>query len=322
MRALPEIDLGKYIFFVLLLFFCSCQKQDDSIIEEYSAGDDDESFLFFTDPHLSWGTDRELDSHMSCLQLYYSAENCDFCLCGGDWLNRDETFCQAYMCLHKVNSLADSYFADKFYSVLGNHDTNYQGKLMESSSEYSGIFNQEMINGLLFQKFGRAYYSFETEHTKWLVLDTGIDWDAGMTPYRWEQIRWMGEELMQAGKKHVIVVLHIFASYCSDGEFVTHRFADTAMSLAMAYNAKDLIELDDNTIFDFGETSGSVACFMCGHCHVDHVFNETSIPVICTRRFIKDGVISFDLCRLDWEKGQMIMTRIGDGEDRIINIVS
>lgn len=313
------------LFVLILLCICmfpwACKKSESPVPQFRKRADAKETFVYFADPHLSGKSDEILEESFRSFHHYYDEGSMDFCLCGGDWLNKDETLCQAYTYLAKVNTLAEKYFAEDYYPVLGNHDTNYQGRMFGSSSENTGRFTQNTIDTLMFGRFGRAYYSFETQKTKWLVLDSGLDWEPDMTPYRWEQIRWMGSELEDSDKDHVMVVLHIYVNYASDGSLIVQKFAEHAMNMALSYNAREVMTPEGGATLDFHDASGHVACFLCGHIHADRVFDELPIPVVSIGKALVDDVISFDLCTLDWDAGKLIMQRIGTGEDRIIDIV-
>lgn len=316
-------DLSRTIILIFLniVILASCSKEPTSDISYEILPVEGETFLYFTDPHLSRASDKTLHHAFYTLLRHYENFNCSFCICGGDWLGNNETYEEACEKLETINSAAQDYFSDQYYPILGNHDTNYQGRLYEDSEKYSGRLTDDDMIRLMFNRFGKAYYSFETDSTSWFILDSGIDWETKMSDYRWEQVEWLGQKIQTNRKKHIIIAIHIYANYDSKGEFIIQSLAANAMTLATACNARDRITLNEIE-YDFSDATGTIACFLCGHNHIDHVFDSSSIPVICTRRLVTDGTCSFDLCRIDWNKGELTMKRIGDGKDRIINIVT
>lgn len=283
--------------------------------------DGTESFIYFTDPHLSRTSQKNIDRTFNLLKMYAKEYGYNFCICGGDWLVNNETYAEACDALRYIHKSADIAFGDNYYPVLGNHDTNYQGRKDECSSKNTGQLQDADIHDLMFNRFGRAYYEFETDETLWIVLDSGIDWETEMSQYRWEQIDWLGSKLQSDSKKHVVICIHIFSNYDSKGTLVIQKLAKNAMDLSLAYNSRLKKEFN-GIVYDFTDTSGSVACFLCGHNHADYVMESLGIPVICTRRFETDGIKSFDLCTFDWDNGQLAIKRVGEGSDRVVNIIT
>lgn len=286
-----------------------------------SVQDGQESFIYFTDPHLSQTSEKNIAKSFRLLHKYMEKYGYGFCVCGGDWLVNNETHSEACNALKVIHKTAHSVFGDNYYPVLGNHDTNYQGRMSESSSRNTARLSEAEINNLMFSRFGQSYYTFETDKTLWIVLDSGIDWETEMSEYRCEQIDWLGATLQSDRKEHVVICIHIFANYDSKDSLVVQKLAKNAMDLSLAYNSRSVKEVHGN-VYDFTDVSGSVACFLCGHNHVDYVMESSGIPVICTRRFKTNGIHSFDLCTFDWETGQLIMKRVGEGNDRTVSIIT
>ena len=309
-----------WVISCILGFLIACT-EIDQIRQCDVLPEDKESFIYFTDPHLSRTSQKNIDHAFKLLQMYKKEYGYGFCICGGDWLVNNETYAEACNALSAIHKSADTDFGGNYYPVLGNHDTNYQGRRYEYSAKNTGRLQDADINDLMFSRFGRAYYQFETDETLWIVLDSGIDWEIEMSDYRWEQIDWLGSKLKSESKEHIVICIHIFANYDSTGSLVIQKFAKNAMDLSLAYNSRSKKELN-GIVYDFTDASGSVACFLCGHNHVDFVIESYGIPVICTRRFEMDGIYSFDLCTFDWDAGQMIMKRVGEGRDRVVNIIT
>lgn len=278
-----------------------------------------ESFIYFTDPHLTGSGKNNIRNTLKKISAYHKEYDYELCICGGDWLVNNETYAEAYSSLEHIQSTAEDLFSGNYYPVLGNHDTNYQGRLYEYSGKNSGRLTYEDINQVMFDRFGKAYYSFETDSTAWFILDSGIDWETDMSDYRWEQVEWFCRNLQSTSKRHAAIVIHIYANYDSKGALVVQQLAENVMKAAEACNAGTQVQLNGKT-YDFSSATCSVGFALCGHNHIDYVLESSTIPVICTRRLTNGNINSFDLCSIDWDLGKLTMRRVGQGNDRTIDI--
>lgn len=275
-----------------------------------------DSFLFFTDPHIDH-QQIYFDSSLRKLVETYGRFPLDFCLCGGDWLNDKDTKEQAVEKLHVIDSVVHRQWGQDFYMILGNHDTNYQGKYNEMSEQNTGIIEQDKINEIFFKNYGSAYYTFSTSNTLFIVLDSGIDWISEMTNYRWEQINWLAEQLMHNTFEHIILGFHIFSNKLPQPEL----FAQNILEVGEAFNKRENITKNRNS-YDFSNAVGSVACVICGHLHKDFISYRYSIPVVGTTHLIAGKILNYDLCLIDWEANVMHLFRVGNGASRLVNLSS
>ena len=214
-----------------------------------------------------------------------------------------------------------SKFGNRYYPILGNHDTNYQG-VDNNGNANSGVLQQKALKNLWFRNYTAMYYDFKTENTRYYCFDTGTDWENDMTDYRWKQIDWFANAVNTNDDKHSAIALHIFTNQSkSDAETALNpqNLAKNITIIAQAYNNKTTITLNGKT-YDFTSTSGKVSYLICGHSHYDANFVYNDIPVIITT---KCGYIpNFDLVYADYDKAKLEMVRIGNGESRSIDIIS
>lgn len=273
------------------------------------------SFLFFTDPHIN-ENNSTFEQYLRSLEYNYNRVPLEFCLCGGDWLNNNDTNQQAYGKLRFIADYTYHVFGDNYYPILGNHDTNYQGRYTNESEENAGMLSHEEIVGLLFYRQENSYYAFERNHVKFLILDTGIDWNRQMDAYRWEQAHWFASGLQTNKSNHIVIAMHIYTNDI-DGTKSPELFSQYIMEIADAHNNRKAISLN-GVEYDFADAYGKVACVLCGHCHEDFITTSYSIPIVGTTH-LKDGNIpTFDLCVFNWKQNVLNLLRVGIGHDRII----
>lgn len=315
------------IFITRFLIVCSftiisCSKNpiEISIVDDfrsiYNSAGDKTSFLFFTDTHLN-ENNNIFDQYISCIYDYYDQLPLEFCLCGGDWLNNSDTNQQAYNKLQFIGDFTYGLFKENIYNILGNHDTNYQGKLDENSPKDTGLLSHDTLVNLLFHLQGNSYYTFRSNNARLFIFDTGIDWDFQMNKFRWEQVDWFAKHLETNIDENIIIALHI---YSNDIDNPTD-FSKHIMEIANAFNDKIDISINGNH-YDFYDSIGKIACVLCGHCHTDFIKEEYSIPVIGTTHFKDGDVPTFDLCIFDWEQNILNLIRVGSGVDRIVRLKS
>lgn len=299
----------------------------DSAIEQYSSllanGSESDSYLFFTDPHIfQHKVDEEkMEKAIGTLEYVFNNTPTQMVLCGGDWLQDSDTQSEASTKLGRIDGIMRSKFGDRYYPILGNHDTNYQG-VDSNGNANSGVLQQKALKNLWFRNYPAMYYDFKTESTRYYCFDTGTDWETDMTDYRWKQVDWFANALNANNDKHSVIALHIFTNQPkSDAETALNpqNLAKNITIIAQAYNNKTTITLNGKT-YDFTSTSGKVSYLICGHSHYDANFVYNDIPVIITT---KCGYIpNFDLVYADYDKAKLEMVRIGNGESRSIDIIS
>lgn len=283
---------------------------------------DVEPFIFFTDTHLYYKnvSYEKRNNAINLLRQYYNNIPSNFVLCGGDWLTNHKQS-DALQYLGEIDGMMNSSFKN-YYPMFGNHDNNYQGGI-EGESRSDGdegvLSNQVMIN-LWFRKYGKMYYAFKGSSTRFLVLDTGIDWDSSMTAYRWKQIDWVADLLINHPENHNAIAMHI-VSNSSPFESGITPMANAVTKLCNAFNSRTTIILNGKE-YNFVGAEGKVHIIICGHSHQDYTGSINGIPVFCTTQLLKGyvGVETFDLVLLDYANYKIKSVRIGDGNDREYNL--
>ena len=323
--------------FVLLLFslplFACCNKTDEGdrtqekarmVYQRFSAISTNcesgpEAFLYFTDPHLlSYGNrfdesiKNQLVSSFDLAKEVYKMLPLNFVLCGGDWLIDSDTQEIAKQKLLFADKQMKSMFTP-YYKMFGNHDTNYQG-IISDDNKNRGDFPREFIDKEYFSETGSAYYSFVEGNTEFFVLDSGIDWNPALNDYRREQLKWLSNELEKSDRLHKAIGIHLFYN---DGIKIT-PMAEELMSICSAFNSRTKYIIDDDE-YDFSHSRGVIHFVISGHSHVDFTERVKGIPVIGTTNFYR-GTHPFDICILDYNTGYLDMVRVGEGEDRHVEM--
>lgn len=324
-----------YIFILLVNISCSKQELNEEIqssevykeacllYEEYAEKyHPDESFLFFTDPHLpnidGLFPDSSRESFISSFDLakaLYDDLSLYFCLCGGDWLNRMDTQDIAKQKLLFVDEQMKSLF-NRYYKILGNHDTNYQGVISNNNSG-RGDLPRSFIDQVYFVETGSAFYSFVGNMTRFYVLDSGLDWTSDMDDYRWEQIHWLANQLGNNRLKHIAICIHMF--------YIDERIVPMSKELVQlidAFNNRSSITLQ-GIEYDFSLATGNIQFVLSGHNHKDSITfvgENGTIPIIQTINYSYEGSNSFDLCQVDYNCDVLTLIRVGYGESRSVSI--
>ncbi len=282
----------------------------------------DETFLFFTDPHLLKSYDqfgntvkKNLVSSFSTSKEVYDLLSLKFCLCGGDWLNSGDSQSVAMEKLLYADSIMKSIFS-RYYKIMGNHDTNYQGIVSPEDSS-RGDLSRAFIDKVYFSETGSAYYSFKGNKTLFYVLDSGLDSRPKMDEYRWEQLLWLADQLLSYDYEHQIICLHMFYRL---GKLVP--MSEFLIQLCEAYNSKCSISLN-GVEYDYSSTYGTIHVILSGHNHLDeiaYVGENGDIPVIQTCNFCNNGSFSFDICLLDYRNHSLDLIRVGNGDNRQVQL--
>lgn len=310
-------------FVIIIISSCTEEMMEESIYdvgiidkfkELYATSYNNDAFIFFTDSHCS-SRDSYFYDYIAQIECYYKNSPVTFCVCGGDWLNNMDTKDEALSKLEFIDRTLNNIFPFCYFPVLGNHDTNYQGRKDLNSPMYSGTLSYKEINSTIFKRFDKSYYAFNTNSAKYFVLDSGIDWIYRIDDYRNNQINWFCENLLKNNKENLVVFLHIYQNEVD----IVHPYSKIFMDIAIAFNNRSNIELNGD-IVDFSSTFGRIAFFMCGHLHSDFIDNTTSIPVIGTTHFKENNSPTFDLCMVDWEQCVLYTLRVGSGASRQIKL--
>jgi hypothetical protein len=299
-----------------------------------------DSFIFFTDPHLTEGSDyrAEFYEYLNTIAAYYNEAPVDFCVCGGDWLGNSDTQEEACRKLALIHSTTRSKF-DRMYHVIGNHDTNYQGYINSESTEQDGVLSDNTIRNLLFRNEGKPYYTFDANNTRFFVFDTGVDWDwiTGASTigddeiieeeiipgneYKGHQYPWFVQELNKCDGMNIVLIMHIVYNKKDDGSLALHPVASSILSIADDYNSRKSMLYLDGLSYDFTKATGNIRFVMGGHIHYDHeTRTRGGIPIVITTETTEGNTPTFDMCLVDYDDNKLHLIRVGSGEDRVIDI--
>ena len=287
---------------------------------------DNETFVFFTDPHTvnEYVSDSNMRLGMNLIEYAFNSTPTSYVICGGDWLQDNDTKAVALNRLGYIDGFMRRKYGDAYLPIIGNHDTNYQGIDHEGSDENTGRLPQDVIRQVWFRKYGSMYYSYKALSSRFYIFDTELDWYTSMTEYRWEQVDWFAKQLIQNDDTHSIMFFHIFSNASKvnleanvPGNVVP--FIENLYEVAMKYNAKETLTLNGES-YNFTGTSGKIAFAQCGHSHFDSIVTYKGIPTVITTN--TTWLSNFDLCVVDYTNEKYKMFRIGDGDDREVNIIT
>lgn len=268
------------------------------------AADSTERFLFFSDPHpfvsmdkVEWGKDNKLDR----MKEYLDVSGSDFIISGGDWLT-DHKKDTAIDDLKLAEKTMQDIFGAKYYPLMGNHDNN--DKIEE-------VDHDEIVK-IMFNRWGKAYYTFKGKRTRFYVFDTGsIAHLRDDDDYKKEQTKWFINNLLSNDDEHIVIVMHM-AQVMDDGGPISSPQAIQLSEVADAFNNRRVYDG-----YDFGKSTGTVHVILAGHWHEDNNYVLNNIPV-----YIIDDAQegNFDMVLLDYDSRQLRTVRVGSGENRVINI--
>ncbi len=277
-----------------------------------------EPFMFFTDPHLcqKWEEWVPLfNTYMDTCHDMYKQSAADLVFCGGDWLGNNDTREEAAYKLGYIYARMRDMFGDNYCPILGNHDTNYQG-VVNVGETNTGTLSQAAINNLYFAG-GNSYYTVDGRATRFIVLDTGVEWNDGMTDYRLNQLDWVANVLRNNDADNLAIMAHIFR--VSSESTVPAALANCVTGMCDAFNRRTAYTFSGRT-YDFTGCTGRVRFAMFGHNHKDEVTSYNNIPVIITADLRNGGVPTFDLCAIDYNANKLYLDRVGTGSSREVNI--
>lgn len=287
-------------------------------------GNIDEAFLFFTDPHLlgsgnqfSEDTKNNFIASFDLANELFDTLKLDFCLCGGDWLNSGDTRNVAMEKLLFADRQMKILFP-RYYKMMGNHDTNYQGIVSETDLS-RGDFFKEDIDLKYFSDTGKAYYSFKTKISEFFILDSGLDWVVEIDEYRNNQIKWLSKKLIESTSLHKVIGIHMFYINTPNNNEITPMSREI-IEVCNSFNTRKKYTIDELEL-DYSESNGFVHYILTGHCHVDFVENINGIPIIGTRSFC-DETHPFDICVVDYDSGYLDLIRVGKDGNRRLKILN
>ena len=282
---------------------------------------DTEQFAYFTDPHLTGyngattGFLDRFDQYLDTLRQYVDRTPVTFTLCGGDWLNNDETETTAKWKLGLAYGAGNRF--KRLYNTVGNHDTGY-----DESDDVPITLDNQSINNALFGGEHPNYYTFDGTHTRFYVFDSG-KMDLPMTDYRWAQIAWFANALKTEDKAHAAVSIHIwFTNVSGDATDNTiSPLATNITSIISAYNSRSSVTLN-GVAYNFVGCTGHVEFVICGHTHFDKSGTAAGIPVVNTLNMPKGNVPSFDIVYVDYDARKISTVRVGTGSDRTFDLAT
>ncbi len=267
-----------------------------------------EKFLYFTDPHYVTASadgsiDFAYDNYINVMAKHFNASSASFVLSGGDWLNKDNTRENAIANLKEIDLRMRNAFGNKYYLVVGNHDTNYQGASKLTNDDIISAWYTDARYG------GSSYYSFEGENTRFFVFDSGIDWnhESAMTDYDITQINWYISELMTNTAEHIALAPHMLYSATE-----LHPGTKEILAVSEAFNNRTSIVFNGNT-YDFSDATGKVEFLIAGHSHKDEVTYNNGIACILTQKNSHGNVYPiFDMIAVDYDKNVLYAYRVAN----------
>ena len=285
-----------------------------------------ESFLFFTDPHLLNGNYNEqtMNDYISTIQKYYNSTPTSFIICGGDWIGNADLPSDAAFKLGYIDGFMGAKF-DNYYMLVGNHDTNYQGKADSESETYTARLSPDSIHNLWYRsKSRKTYYSFNGENTKFYCFDTGVEAQGftAFSGYYLDEVKWFANSLLSDNSAHIALALHIFFRTATTWDITNVDYiADIIFDIAKAYNDRGSVTVD-GTSYDYQSATGKVEFAISGHTHTDISGTYKGIPVIITCSV--DGHVygaakpTFDLIFVDYDDRVLKTIRVGNNLSRVL----
>ena len=263
----------------------------------------EEMFIFFSDPHpftsmdsVKWSRNTQLER----MKEHLDVSGSDFILCGGDWLtdhNKETGIEDLKLAERKMQEM----FGDRYYPMVGNHDNN--DKIDE--------IPHETIVDIMFSRWGKAYYSFMGDTTRFYVFDSDSIPHIAMDDYKKEQAKWFLESLSVNDDKHIAIAIHM-CQIMDDGGPISSEQAIQLSEIANAYNNRTSYDG-----YDFSGKIGKVHVILAGHWHQDNDYILNNIPV-----YIIDDAQegNFDMVLMDYESNELRALRVGTGNGRIIKL--
>lgn len=296
--------------------------EDEITSEETLKTNNSDSFIFFTDPHLfepfsgSSIDENWFNSFIPMFQSAYAENDSNFIMCGGDLLNHGDSREDAFNKLSYFSKRMKGSF-EHFYTIVGNHDTNYQGDtFIESRDSLSCRLTQQELQKALF-KGRKSYYFFDTKLTRHYCFDSGIDWDSAfLNRFRNEQIKWFANDLKLNNKQHITIFIHI--AFTGIQQKPLSALLSNLGTIIKSYNERKSVSFLGH-VYDYKKAKGHIDFIQSGHEHID-INNRFcgGVPIITTRTFASSNA-TFDSVFVDYDESVITCTRYGIGEDRSFN---
>ena len=291
----------------------------------FTAGIDGDSFVFITDVH--WQSNQK-HSPILAKQIM-DATNVDKIICGGDLIGGGAKAPMIKLMSDCVNSFKS---IGRFYSLLGNHDTNKIGA--DSSSDYFTKANAYALmqkeSDFIMDYGNPCYFYFDnpTAKTRYICLDTGEE----STPLDSTQSTWLSNTLasMPSGY-HALVFAHIIYQTAT-----TWHIGLQPSELERTAFMNDVCDILD--AFNANNSDKFIEAIFGGHTHIDADFvTSGGIPIVLTdcdtrQTFTEtssgSGVANhavgtvneqcFDVTTIDYANRTIKCVRVGRGSNRTI----
>lgn len=289
----------------------------DYIVSGKTAPSKTESFLFFTDPHTVEDSEWEngCRNMLQTIKNYYDSTPTSFIMCGGDWIGNSDTPDKACYKLGLIKGFMDKLFLNN-YLIVGNHDTNYQGKADESSEIRTTRLSNDAISGLWYDG-GKAYYSFKGNYTTFYCFDTGVENQKleDCDNYFWDQAIWFANSLIKNESEHIIIFMHIL--YYNN---VINQMANQVNDISKKFNNRE-IKYINNIPYNFSNVKGKIDFILCGHNHSDsNGLTEGGIAYAITKNAYPNGTPTFDMVMINYDNRIINLVRVGEGNSRKISM--
>lgn len=271
-----------------------------------------EQFMFFTDCHTVFNGDweRRTSAHIDYIKRIYASAPVNFIVDGGDWLTDSHTVQEA---CHAHGFIRNQFDNVPYYRAVGNHDTNDQG--------VQKLTHQQLHN--LIQKGEKTYYSFETENTKFIVLNSQSDNSSNCdNDFVIEMLRFVHQELLTNTKPHIIFIIHIYVLNTATTSTYWHGFNRVDYLVNQFNNRKSgsIGAIADLGVIDFTNVTGKIHAVFTGHCHADFTrVDSNKLNIIGTKNNDYTAP-AIDLVNVDYDANTITIKRVGNGEDRTMTM--
>lgn len=291
----------------------------------FKSGAEGEAYLYFTDPHaVKDGKDATFSNgkveRFEALAELYSQSIAGFAVCGGDWLNHSNTKNDALNILGYIKAQTEKWFGN-CHLIVGNHDYNYQLVTDGKYGRSPHVLSPSELAAVWFPEYGKTYYTFQTETSRYYVFDSGIDWDrkeGGLNDYDKEQVAWYLGQLAANDDRHIVLMPHMV--YVSSSSTWYHAGTEEYAKISAAYNARESYTFEGKT-YDFSQKTGKVEYIIAGHSHRDEVGALHGIPYVLTLTNSAESAATADFVYADYEARELHLFRVGNGENRIVSLI-
>ena len=302
-------------------------------------------FAFITDPHINIGTPA---LHSKALLNYISRHTLvDTVVCGGDLANGG-TKNGAPEFAQLIRDGYDYINPDNHWNVLsvaGNHDTGIEYN--EDLTPTAKLISDKILarntppiiknlTNLTYDPSGPLNYFVDndTEKVRYIVMSAGLKgYDSSADESYTDEYIWLCNALASTPSGYTVVVFnHVIYIHTTDS--APNIFILELLTVCDQYNSRGKSAMYNSrpeTVFDFSNAGGTVACWVGGHLHADKSTTSTGgIPVIVTttdngsvdensgagREIGTVNEQAFDVITLNISTKTINATRIGGGSDR------